>query len=131
MKVYGPLDMFEGSHIRIEFRHCSSKDRERKLLGFSFLPLADNLGACIADGEHELYIYKCDDARKLESVKNYIYLPWGPKDVGKAFVVIVFVVDAGAAQCLLHWGNLNVMGKKENADSRAFIKNLCDLNAKK
>lgn len=49
----------------------------------------------------------------------------------RLFVVIVFVVDAGAAQCLLHWGNLNVMGKKENADSRAFIKNLCDLNAKK
>lgn len=80
MKIYVPLDLFEGAHIRFEFRHCSSKDRERKLLGFAFLPLADNLGACIADGDHELYIYKCDDIRKLDNVNDYIFIPWGPKD---------------------------------------------------
>jgi len=80
MKIHVPLDLFEGAHIRFEFRHCSSKDRERKLLGFAFLPLADNLGACIADGDHELYIYKCDDIRKLDDVNHYLFIPWGPKD---------------------------------------------------
>ncbi|CAG2166358.1 unnamed protein product, partial [Oppiella nova] len=80
MKVDVPLDLFEAAHIRFEFRHCSSKDRERKLLGFAFLPLADALGACIADGDHELYIYKCDDIRKLDNANEYLFIPWGPKD---------------------------------------------------
>ncbi|CAG2105189.1 unnamed protein product, partial [Medioppia subpectinata] len=80
MKVHVPLDLFEAAHIRFEFRHCSSKDRERKLLGFAFLPLADALGACIADGDHELYIYKCDDIRRLDNANEYLFIPWGPKD---------------------------------------------------
>ena len=80
MKIHVPLDLFEGAHIRFEFRHCSSKERDRKLIGFAFLPLADNLGACIADGDHEIYIYKCDDIRKLDNVNDYIFIPWGPKD---------------------------------------------------
>ncbi|OTF81201.1 hypothetical protein BLA29_002958, partial [Euroglyphus maynei] len=58
LKVNVPLEQFEMAHLRFTFCHCSSKERERKFLGFSFLPLADKNGACLSDGEHELYIYK-------------------------------------------------------------------------
>lgn len=76
VKVNVPLEQFESAHLRFIFCHCSSKERERKFLGFSFLPLADKNGACLADGEHELYIYKCDNERKLDDVAFYLNVPW-------------------------------------------------------
>ncbi|UXI23320.1 elongator complex protein 4 [Sarcoptes scabiei] len=76
IKINVPLEQFETAHLRFVFCHCSSKERERKFLGFSFLPLADQNGACLADGEHELQIYKCDSERKLDDVSFYINIPW-------------------------------------------------------
>lgn len=72
IKVNVPLEQFETAHLRFTFAHCSTKERERKLIGFSFLPLADKHGACIPDGDHELYIYKCDNERKLDESSFYL-----------------------------------------------------------
>ncbi|KAH9391162.1 Dedicator of cytokinesis protein 3 [Tyrophagus putrescentiae] len=69
VKVNVPLELFESAHLRFTFAHCSSKrERERKLVGFSFLPLVDAQanGACLPDGERELLIYRVDSERKLD-----------------------------------------------------------------
>ncbi|KAH9422669.1 Dedicator of cytokinesis protein 3 [Dermatophagoides pteronyssinus] len=79
LKINVPLEQFEMAHLRFTFCHCSSKERERKFLGFSFLPLADQNGACLSDGEHELYIYKCDNERKIDDSRFYLQqIPWSP-----------------------------------------------------
>ncbi|KAH7639593.1 dedicator of cytokinesis protein-like protein 1 [Dermatophagoides farinae] len=79
LKVNVPLEQFEMAHLRFTFCHCSSRERERKFLGFAFLPLADQNGACLSDGEHELYIYKCDNERKIDDSHFYLQqIPWGP-----------------------------------------------------
>lgn len=84
VKVNVPLEQFESAHLRFIFCHCSSKERERKFLGFSFLPLADKNGACLSDGEHELCIYKCDNERKLDDVTYYLEVPWTSKSLTTA-----------------------------------------------
>lgn len=95
-----PIDKFAGAHIRLEFRHCSSKflhylanhsmmflfypsareKNDKKLFGFSFVRLMDKDGAAVQDGQHELYIYKCEDAQKLENC-GYLSLPSYSKDI--------------------------------------------------
>lgn len=37
---------------------------ERKLFGFAFARLMEEGGATISDGQHELYIYKCEDSAR-------------------------------------------------------------------
>ena len=74
-----PLELFESAHLRFTFAHCSSKrERERKLVGFSFLPLVDAQanGACLPDGERELLIYRVDSERKLDEPGYYLGVPW-------------------------------------------------------
>lgn len=36
-------------------------------------------GATLQDGQHELFIYKCEEKSKLES-SNYLSLPSTPRD---------------------------------------------------
>lgn len=86
IKINVPLSRFDSVHIRIEFRHCSTKERDKKFLGFAFLPLSDEDGTVIADKSHELYLYKCDPHTweshlfKDESLNlcKYADLPYGP-----------------------------------------------------
>lgn len=81
IKINIPLAEFDSAHIRLEFRHCSTKDREKKFLGFSFLPLSDEDGTVIADGSHELYLYKCEPQLWEDESLNlskYTSLPYGP-----------------------------------------------------
>ncbi|XP_059098752.1 dedicator of cytokinesis protein 3-like [Tigriopus californicus] len=69
-----PIDKFEGAHIRLEYRHCSNKERsEKKLLGFSFVHLMEADRTTIKDGSHSLCIYKCEDQEQLTD--SSIYLP--------------------------------------------------------
>nr|XP_022902417.1 dedicator of cytokinesis protein 3 isoform X2 [Onthophagus taurus] len=76
-----PIDKFAGAHVRLEFRHCSTKDKnDKKLFGFSFIRLMDKDGAAVKDGLHELYIYKCEDAQKLDNC-GYLSLPSFSKDI--------------------------------------------------
>ncbi|KOB73369.1 Uncharacterized protein OBRU01_10868 [Operophtera brumata] len=62
LRLTVPLETFTHAHVRIEFRHCSTRDKnERKLFGFAFARLMEASGATLRDGAHELYVYKCDD----------------------------------------------------------------------
>ncbi|CAG9773050.1 unnamed protein product [Ceutorhynchus assimilis] len=75
-----PIDKFAGAHVRLEYRHCSTREKnDKKLFGFSFLRLMDKDGAAVQDGQHELYIYKCEDSSKLENC-GYLALPSFAKD---------------------------------------------------
>lgn len=92
IKILIPLDVFDvGAHVRIEFRHCSAKEstKEKKLIGFSFIPLSDEVGTVIGDGSHEVYMYKVNDLNnirnKLNDPRNYTSLPFGPRD-GRSIV---------------------------------------------
>ncbi|XP_046396689.1 dedicator of cytokinesis protein 3 [Ischnura elegans] len=76
-----PIDKFYGSHARFEYRHCSTRDKtEKKLFGFSFTRLMETGGATLADGPHELHVYKCTDDRLLQQPSSYLHLPSGPGD---------------------------------------------------
>ncbi|XP_059476423.1 dedicator of cytokinesis protein 3 isoform X1 [Neocloeon triangulifer] len=75
-----PIDRFYGAHVRLEFRHCSTRDKtDKKLFGFSFFRLMVDGGATIHDGLHELYIYKCEDKGRLDPAV-YLNLPIGAWD---------------------------------------------------
>ncbi|XP_064489712.1 dedicator of cytokinesis protein 3-like isoform X2 [Ornithodoros turicata] len=81
VKVSIPIERFDGAHIRIEFYHCSARDKDRKLLGFSFVHLMDDQGTILRNGSHEFFVYKCEDRSKLQDPASYLTLPSGPKDV--------------------------------------------------
>uniref|UniRef100_A0A8B9KQM0 Dedicator of cytokinesis 3 n=1 Tax=Astyanax mexicanus TaxID=7994 RepID=A0A8B9KQM0_ASTMX len=50
IKLPIPIDRFRGSHLRLEFRHCSTKDKgEKKLFGFAFTPLMREDGTTLSD----------------------------------------------------------------------------------
>ncbi|XP_066992689.2 dedicator of cytokinesis protein 3 [Anabrus simplex] len=76
-----PIDKFYGSHIRIEYRHCSTRDKidNKRLFGFSFARLMEAGGATLRDGQHELYIYKCEERSRLEP-SAYLQLPSSARD---------------------------------------------------
>lgn len=74
------IDKFSSAHVRYEFRHCSARDKsEPKLFGFSFARLMEPSGATIADGSHDLYVYKCEDISKLANA-SYLNLRCSAKD---------------------------------------------------
>ncbi|XP_075430307.1 dedicator of cytokinesis protein 3 isoform X1 [Ascaphus truei] len=76
IKLPVPIDRFRGSHLRFEFRHCSTKDKgEKKLFGFSFTPLMRDDGTTLSDDIHELYVYKCDENSTFNNHALYLGLP--------------------------------------------------------
>ncbi|XP_078797632.1 dedicator of cytokinesis protein 4b isoform X6 [Oryzias latipes] len=76
IKLPIPVDMFRGSHVRFEFRHCSTKDKgEKKLFGYSFVPLMQEDGRTLPDGTHELIIHKCEENTNLADCSRYLKLP--------------------------------------------------------
>ncbi|OCT83253.1 hypothetical protein XELAEV_18025790mg [Xenopus laevis] len=76
IKLPIPIDRFRGSHLRFEFRHCSTKDKgEKKLFGFSFTPLMRDDGTTMSDDIHELYVYKCDENSTFNNHALYLGLP--------------------------------------------------------
>ncbi|XP_065173337.1 dedicator of cytokinesis protein 3 isoform X2 [Atheta coriaria] len=76
-----PIDKFAGAHVRLEYRHCSTREKnDKKLFGFSFVRLMDKDGAAVHDANHELFIYKCEDAAKLENC-GYLMLQGHGKDL--------------------------------------------------
>lgn len=80
LRLMVPIDRFSSAHIRYEFRHCSTRDKsEPKLFGFSFCRLMEQDGATIADGGHELFVYKCEDHSKLQGA-FYLKLPCSAVD---------------------------------------------------
>ncbi|XP_068154340.1 dedicator of cytokinesis protein 3 isoform X1 [Drosophila tropicalis] len=80
LRLSVPIDKFATAHVRFEFRHCSTRDKtEPKLFAFSFARLMDTSGATLGDGQHELYVYKCEDPAKLQA-SNYLRLQCRPRD---------------------------------------------------
>lgn len=81
IKFIVPLDEFEGAHVRIEFRHCSTKDKGKRFLGFCYMPLSDTDGTVISNKQHELYLYRYD-VQSFEdenlNMLSYTLLPYGP-----------------------------------------------------
>ncbi|KAM7421851.1 hypothetical protein PAMA_010079 [Pampus argenteus] len=81
IKLPIPIDRFRGSHLRFEFRHCSTKDKgEKKLFGFSFTPLMREDGTTLSDESHELYVYKCDENTTFSNHALYLGLPCCKED---------------------------------------------------
>uniref|UniRef100_A0A7N6AD66 Dedicator of cytokinesis 4b n=1 Tax=Anabas testudineus TaxID=64144 RepID=A0A7N6AD66_ANATE len=77
LKLPIPVDTFRGSHVRFEFRHCSTKDKgEKKLFGYSFVPLMQEDGRTLPDGTHELIIHKCEENTSLADCSRYLKLPF-------------------------------------------------------
>ncbi|XP_029102505.1 dedicator of cytokinesis protein 4b isoform X2 [Scleropages formosus] len=77
IKLPLPVDMFRGSHVRFEFRHCSTKEKgEKKLFGFSFIPLMQEDGRTLPDGTHELIVHKCEENASLHDCSRYLKLPF-------------------------------------------------------
>ena len=71
-----PIEKFYNGHIRLEFRHCSAKDKnDKKLLGFAFLHLMDMDETTVKDGAHTLCMYKCEDSVRFENSAIYLALP--------------------------------------------------------
>uniref|UniRef100_A0AAR2LPT8 Dedicator of cytokinesis 3 n=1 Tax=Pygocentrus nattereri TaxID=42514 RepID=A0AAR2LPT8_PYGNA len=76
LKLSIPIERFRGSHLRFEFRHCSTKDKgEKKLFGFSFTPLMREDGTTLLDECHELYVYKCDENTTFSNQGLYLSMP--------------------------------------------------------
>lgn len=81
IKLPIPIDRFRGSHLRFEFRHCSTKDKgEKKLFGFAFTPLMRDDGTTLSDDVHELYVYKCDENSTFNNHALYLGLPCCKED---------------------------------------------------
>ncbi|XP_061920452.1 dedicator of cytokinesis protein 4b isoform X4 [Entelurus aequoreus] len=82
IKLPIPVDMFRGSHVRFEFRHCSTKEKgEKKLFGYSFVPLMQEDGRTLPDGTHELIIHKCEENSNLADCTRYLKLPFSKANV--------------------------------------------------
>uniref|UniRef100_A0A8C6PQR3 Dedicator of cytokinesis 3 n=1 Tax=Nothobranchius furzeri TaxID=105023 RepID=A0A8C6PQR3_NOTFU len=81
VKLPIPIDRFRGSHLRFEFRHCSTKDKgEKKLFGYAFTPLMREDGTTLSDEIHELYVYKCDENATFSNQGLYLSLPCCKED---------------------------------------------------
>eukprot|EP00063_Salmo_salar_P015563 XP_013990398.1 PREDICTED: dedicator of cytokinesis protein 3-like isoform X3 [Salmo salar] len=81
IKLPIPIDRFRGSHLRFEFRHCSTKDKgEKKLFGFAFTPLMREDGTTLSDESHELYVYKCDENATFSNQGLYLSMPCCKED---------------------------------------------------
>ena len=76
LRLQVPIDKFYNAHVRLEYRHCSAKDKgDKKLLGFSFVFLMEADETTVKDGDHVLCLYKCEDVHKIESSAAYANLP--------------------------------------------------------
>ncbi|KAH8346884.1 hypothetical protein KR059_001528, partial [Drosophila kikkawai] len=91
LRLCVPIDKFASAHVRFEFRHCSTREKtEPKLFAFSFARLMDTGGATLRDGQHDLFVYKCEDPAKLQPA-NYLRLqcrqgdPQAKMDCGGCF----------------------------------------------
>uniref|UniRef100_A0A8D2JFC7 Dedicator of cytokinesis protein 4 n=1 Tax=Varanus komodoensis TaxID=61221 RepID=A0A8D2JFC7_VARKO len=77
LKLPIPVDKFRGAHLRFEFRHCSTKEKgEKKLFGFSFVPLMQENGRTLPDGTHELIVHKCEENTSFQDCSRYLKFPF-------------------------------------------------------
>ncbi|XP_071162209.1 dedicator of cytokinesis protein 4-like isoform X6 [Mytilus edulis] len=83
IKISLPMDELPGSHIRFDVYHCQARNRaEKKLYGFAFMRVTNNLQIVIKDGSHNLCIFKCEDEKKIKFEK-YCKIPFLAEDYGE------------------------------------------------
>uniref|UniRef100_A0A8B9L6G0 Dedicator of cytokinesis 4 n=1 Tax=Astyanax mexicanus TaxID=7994 RepID=A0A8B9L6G0_ASTMX len=77
IKLAVPPELFRATHLRFEFRHCSTKEKgEKKLFGYSFVPLMQEDGRTLPDGTHEIIVHKCEETANLQDSSRYLKLPF-------------------------------------------------------
>uniref|UniRef100_A0A8D9BP44 Dedicator of cytokinesis protein 3 n=1 Tax=Cacopsylla melanoneura TaxID=428564 RepID=A0A8D9BP44_9HEMI len=95
-----PIDRYQSSHVRLEYRHCSTRDKadNKKLLGFSFARLMEPSGAAPLDGQHELFIYRCEERSKLDP-GHYLCLASTVQEAQAANVPVPYKTDSSHYSC--------------------------------
>ncbi|CAG0893401.1 unnamed protein product, partial [Darwinula stevensoni] len=79
-----PIEKFTSSHLRLEYYHCSTRDKnEKKLIGFSYLRLVDEEGRTIQDKSHSLSVFRCDDILRIANVAAYLSQSSEEEKVGR------------------------------------------------
>ncbi|KAJ7999325.1 hypothetical protein DPEC_G00193210 [Dallia pectoralis] len=124
VKLPIPIDRFRGSHLRFEFRHCSTKDKgEKKLFGFSFTPLMRDDGTTLSDESHELYVYKCDENTSFSNHALYLGLP-GCKDDsnGCTNIPASLIFQRSTKETLWIFTQLSSTKLTQNVDLLALLK---------
>uniref|UniRef100_A0A8C3LVU7 Dedicator of cytokinesis 3 n=1 Tax=Chrysolophus pictus TaxID=9089 RepID=A0A8C3LVU7_CHRPC len=136
IKLPIPIDRFRGSHLRFEFRHCSTKDKgEKKLFGFAFTPLMRDDGTTLSDDIHELYVYK------VPRLLNYSPLLQFKSNFGSAVALLPFVYgfylflsycSAVDLLALLKWKAypdrvMDILGRLRHVSGEEIVKFLQDI----
>uniref|UniRef100_A0A669QJ03 Dedicator of cytokinesis 3 n=1 Tax=Phasianus colchicus TaxID=9054 RepID=A0A669QJ03_PHACC len=136
IKLPIPIDRFRGSHLRFEFRHCSTKDKgEKKLFGFAFTPLMRDDGTTLSDDIHELYVYK------VPRLLNYSPLLQFKCNFGSAVALLPFVYgfylflsycSAVDLLALLKWKAypdrvMDILGRLRHVSGEEIVKFLQDI----
>ncbi|XP_026677811.1 dedicator of cytokinesis protein 3 [Diaphorina citri] len=95
-----PIERYQSSHIRLEYRHCSTRDKadNKKLLGFSFARLMEPSGATLQDCQHELFIYRCEERSKLDP-GHYLGLASTVQEAQAGTVPIPYKTDSAHYAC--------------------------------
>ncbi|KAJ8260316.1 hypothetical protein GJAV_G00179570 [Gymnothorax javanicus] len=124
VKLPIPIDRFRGSHLRFEFRHCSTKDKgEKKLFGFAFTPLMREDGTTLSDETHELYVYKCDENTTFSNHALYLGLPCCKDDFnGCPNVPSSLIFQRSAKETLWISTQLSSTKLTQNVDLLALLK---------
>ncbi|KAJ8257946.1 hypothetical protein GJAV_G00191470 [Gymnothorax javanicus] len=124
LKLSVPIERFRGSHLRFEFRHCSTKDKgEKKLFGFSFTPLMREDGTTLSDQSHELYVYKCDENTTFSNQALYLGLPCCKDDISSCASIPASLTFQRSAKETL-WVSTQLSSTKltQNVDLLALLK---------
>ncbi|XP_028302238.1 dedicator of cytokinesis protein 3-like isoform X4 [Gouania willdenowi] len=123
VKLPIPIHRFRGSHLRFEFRHCSTKDKgEKKLFGFSFTPLMREDGTTLSDDTHELYVYKCEDSTTFSNHAFYLGLPCCKDDLHTANAPPALVFQRSLKESFWISTQLSSTKLTQNVDLLALLK---------
>uniref|UniRef100_A0A8C6LA34 Dedicator of cytokinesis 3 n=1 Tax=Nothobranchius furzeri TaxID=105023 RepID=A0A8C6LA34_NOTFU len=134
IKLPIPIDRFRGSHLRFEFRHCSTKDKgEKKLFGFAFTPLMREDGTTLSDESHELYVYK-DDFNSCPNIPSSLIFQRSTKET---FWICTQLSSTKLTQnvdllALLKWKAhpdrvMDILGRLRHVSGEEIVKFLQDI----
>ena len=70
IKISLPMNELPDSLIRFDVYHCQARNRAvKKLYGFGFMKVTNDLQIVIKDGTHRLSVFKCTDEKKIKFEK--------------------------------------------------------------
>uniref|UniRef100_A0A669Q2Q3 Dedicator of cytokinesis 3 n=1 Tax=Phasianus colchicus TaxID=9054 RepID=A0A669Q2Q3_PHACC len=130
IKLPIPIDRFRGSHLRFEFRHCSTKDKgEKKLFGFAFTPLMRDDGTTLSDDIHELYVYKVP---RLLNYSPLLQFKFALLPFVYGFYLFLSYCSAVDLLALLKWKAypdrvMDILGRLRHVSGEEIVKFLQDI----